>query len=100
MKGEIMDKLQFLMNTETILVMAVISALIIALAKGVQLATGVNKRFLPVVDIGLGIPLAFVFFHPEGWLICVLIGVMTGLTSCGLFSGVKNVVQVIKGPKV
>lgn len=73
-------------------------ALIIALAELVK-KLGLDKRFIPLVDLGLGILSGVVIYtiymhmHPiEG----VVLGIALGLSACGLFSGVKNVAEKIK----
>ncbi len=73
-------------------------ALIMALAELVK-RVGLDKRFIPLVDLALGILSGVVIYtiykgmHPiEG----VLIGIALGLSACGLFSGVKNVTEKIK----
>lgn len=73
-------------------------ALIIALAELIK-RLGLDKRYIPLVDLGLGIISGVVIYtiymamHPiEG----VVLGIALGLSACGLFSGVKNVAEKIK----
>lgn len=73
-------------------------AIIMALAELVK-RLGLDKRFIPLVDLALGVLsgiLIYVIYlgmHPiEG----VVIGTALGLSACGLFSGVKNVSEKIK----
>lgn len=73
-------------------------ALIMALAELVK-KLGLDKRYIPLVDLGLGILSGVVIYtmymnmHPvEG----VVLGIALGLSACGLFSGVKNVSEKIK----
>lgn len=73
-------------------------ALIIALAELIK-RLGLDKRYIPLVDLGLGILSGVVIYtiymamHPiEG----VVLGIALGLSACGLFSGVKNVTEKIK----
>ncbi len=72
--------------------------IIIALAELIK-RLGLDKRFIPLVDLGLGIISGVVIYtiymamHPiEG----VVLGIALGLSACGLFSGVKNVAEKIK----
>lgn len=73
-------------------------AIIIALAELVK-RLGLDKRFIPLVDLGFGILSGVLIYtiymamHPiEG----IVIGTALGLSACGLFSGVKNVAEKIK----
>lgn len=73
-------------------------ALIMALAELVK-KIGLDKRYIPLVDLGLGILSGVCIYsiymemHPiEGFVI----GIALGLSACGLFSGVKNVSEKIK----
>lgn len=73
-------------------------ALIMAIAELVK-RLGLDKRFIPLVDLGLGIISGVIIYtiymhmHPvEG----VVLGIALGLSACGLFSGVKNVAEKIK----
>lgn len=73
-------------------------ALIMALAELIK-RLGLDKRYIPLVDLGLGILSGVVVYtiytgmQPiEG----VLIGIALGLSACGLFSGTKNVVEKLK----
>lgn len=73
-------------------------AIIMGIAEIVK-RLGLKSNYIPLVDVGLGLVLGFVVYtmysgmHPvEGFLI----GMALGLSACGLFSGVKNVSQIIK----
>lgn len=73
-------------------------AIIMALAELIK-RLGLDKRFIPLVDLALGVlsgVLIYVIYlgmHPiEG----IVIGTALGLSACGLFSGVKNVSEKIK----
>ena len=73
-------------------------ALIMALAELIK-RLGLDSRYIPLVDLGLGILSGVVIYtiyaghHPiEG----VVMGIAMGLSACGLFSGVKNVSEKIK----
>lgn len=67
-------------------------ALIMAIAEVVK-RLGVKSKYIPLVDLALGlcsgllIYTAHLHFSPvEG----VVLGIALGLSACGLFSGVKN----------
>ena len=68
---------------------------IIAIAEIVK-RLGLEKRFIPLVDVGLGL-LIGIFIDGVllgyGILYGVIIGLGIGLSACGLFSGVKNVFE-------
>lgn len=72
--------------------------LIMALAEVIK-RLGLDARFIPVVDVALGVISGIVIYtlylsmHPVEGLV---IGVALGLSACGLFSGVKNVSEKIK----
>ncbi len=70
-------------------------ALIVALAEVVK-RLGLDSKYIPLVDLGLGLLAGLLVYvayqgcHPiEG----IVIGVALGLSACGLFSGVKNVLE-------
>lgn len=70
-------------------------ALIMALAE-VAKHIGLKSRWIPLLDLGLGIVagLAIYTWHlgltpVEG----IIVGIACGLSACGLFSGVKNVLD-------
>lgn len=67
-------------------------ALIIAIAQLLKEA-GVPTKFIPLIDLGLGIlsgTLIFGVFLGYSLPIGILIGIAEGLSACGLFSGIKN----------
>lgn len=75
--------------------------LIMAIAELIK-RLGLNKRFIPLVDLALGILSGVVIYtvymgrNPiEG----VVLGIALGLSACGLFSGVKNVAELVKEDK-
>ena len=56
---------------------------------------GLPKRFIPLVDVALGLLLGIFIdglFLGYGVIYGVIIGLGLGLSACGLFSGVKNVI--------
>lgn len=71
-------------------------AIIMGIAEIVK-RLGLKTNFIPLVDVGLGLIFGIVVYiiyngmHPvEG----ILIGLALGLSACGLFSGVKNVIEL------
>ncbi|MDV6379254.1 hypothetical protein ORD22_13620 [Sporosarcina sp. GW1-11] len=54
---------------------------------------GVEKRWLPVVSVLLGVGGGVLYLFPEDWKLGVLGGVIMGLSAGGLYSGGKVVVQ-------
>lgn len=70
-------------------------ALIIALAE-VAKRLGLKKRFIPLLDLGLGIVSGIVVFSIDSGLSLIegiILGIACGLSACGLFSGIKNTVE-------
>ena len=57
---------------------------------------GVGAKWIPLVDLGLGIAFGvFINWLALGYGIAqsILMGIAMGLSACGLFSGVKNVTE-------
>lgn len=70
-------------------------ALVIGLAE-VFKKTGFPLRFIPILDLLLGIASGiFVYgvFLDQGIGAGIILGIGIGLSACGTFSGVKNVLQ-------
>lgn len=68
-------------------------ALIIGLAELIK-SLGLEKRWIPLVDLGLGLAsgiLIYGYAQGYGLLDGVVLGIALGLSACGLFSGIKNV---------
>ena len=73
-------------------------ALIMALAELVK-RVGLDSRYIPLVDLGLGIlsgVMIYTVYSGMQVIEGVVIGIALGLSACGLFSGVKNVSEKIK----
>lgn len=69
-----------------------IMAIIMALAEIVK-QLGLPARFIPIVDILLGISISLVKNAKEkGIAHSIISGVALGLSSCGAFSGIKNLI--------
>lgn len=70
-------------------------ALIIGLAQLVK-NMGVPSKWIPLFDVVLGLMsgiLVYGFEYDLGILKGVMLGLAIGLSACGLFSGIKNVVK-------
>ena len=70
-------------------------ALIIGLAELAK-KTGLPARWVPLLDLALGLLsgiLVFGVLLGKGIALGIPVGIALGLSACGLFSGVKNVVQ-------
>ena len=68
-------------------------ALIIGIAELVK-KVGLPSRWIPLVDVGLGLLSGILVYGVAlgyGILNGVLVGLAIGLSACGLFSGIKNV---------
>ena len=69
-------------------------ALIIGLAELIK-GLGIEKRWIPIVDLGLGLASGIFVYgiaQGHGLLNGIVLGIALGLSACGLFSGFKNVV--------
>lgn len=82
--------------TNFVLTQSIAVAIIMGIA---QVAKGLslNSKFIPILDIALGIILGIVFFAGQGIQYGIVIGIILGLEACGLFSGGKNVITAVKG---
>lgn len=70
-------------------------ALIIALAE-VAKRLGLKKKFIPLLDLSLGIISGIVVFSIDSGLSLIegiILGIACGLSACGLFSGIKNTME-------
>lgn len=68
-------------------------AIIIGLAE-VAKRIGFNKKYIPLIDLGLGLISGICVFGimlGYGSGAGVIIGIALGLSACGLFSSIKNV---------
>lgn len=68
-------------------------ALIMGLAELIK-RLGLDKRWIPLIDLALGILSGVVVYGQYGLVNGVIIGIALGLSACGLFSGIKNVMEV------
>lgn len=67
--------------------------LIMGLAEVIKRLNIMPNKFIPVVDIVMGILLSIAVYWSYGIVKAVLAGIAIGLSACGLFSGIKNVTQ-------
>lgn len=68
-------------------------ALIVGLAEIVK-GFGIEKRWIPVVDVCFGLLSGIFVYHfifENGIIQSIVLGIALGLSACGLFSGIKNV---------
>lgn len=70
-------------------------ALIIGIAELMK-RVGVASRFIPLIDLGLGLVSGICVYGiamEYGMVDGIILGIALGLSACGLFSGIKNVSQ-------
>ena len=70
-------------------------ALVMAIAE-VAKNLGLESRYIPILDVVVGLTFGILFFtiyQDMELLEGVIIGIAVGLSACGLFSGIKNVLQ-------
>lgn len=70
-------------------------ALIIALAE-VAKNLGVDKKYIPLIDLAIGLVGSFFIYQDLTIVYRVLVGIALGLSACGLFSSVKNTYEGFK----
>lgn len=54
---------------------------------------GVPKKFLPLIGLFLGVIIGVLFIEPNNIKNGILIGVIIGLSSSGLYSGAKTITK-------
>jgi hypothetical protein len=76
--------------------------IIVALVQMFKMTTWIKDRFAPFVAVALGILLAFLFGEDLGhdWSHIIFTGIIYGLSSSGLYSGIKTTSEAIKMDKV
>ena len=68
-------------------------ALIMGLAEIIK-RLGVKSKWIPLVDLGLGILSGIVVYGMKyGITNGIILGIALGLSACGLFSGIKNTLE-------
>lgn len=58
---------------------------------------GLNDKFSAVFSAILGIVIGIVYIAPDNIQEGIMVGLMMGLSASGLYSGVKNTTEGIKG---
>lgn len=69
-------------------------ALVMAIAEAAKII-GLKSRFIPILDVVVGILfgiLNFTIYQNMQIFEGVILGLAIGLSACGLFSGIKNVI--------
>jgi len=69
--------------------------LIIGLSEVIK-KIGFNQKFIPVVNLILGLAAGIFFLNPEDLKAGIIQGIFIGLSASGLYSGTKNIVQELK----
>lgn len=72
-----------------------LTALVIGLAELAK-KVGCPTKYIPLIDLGLGLMGGLAVFGYElgyGAFKGIIIGIAIGLSACGLFSGVKNIIK-------
>ena len=70
--------------------------LVIGLAEVIK-KIGLNSKFIPLVNLILGLIAGIIFLNPGDIKAGIIQGLFIGLSASGLYSGVKNTVEGIKG---
>ncbi|MDL2273969.1 hypothetical protein LJC34_05465 [Oscillospiraceae bacterium OttesenSCG-928-G22] len=77
---------------------AVVIAIIVGLAEALK-RFGVNPKWIPAFDLAFGVIGAFLYsrISPMGVAETIFLGLVMGLTAAGLYSGVKNTAEGVRG---
>ena len=70
-------------------------ALICGMAEVLKMA-GVPKKYIPICDVLMGIlnsMLLYCCVMDQGLIESIFVGIVLGLSACGLYSGVKNTIE-------
>lgn len=71
---------------------AVLLPLIIGLVELLKYV-GIPKRVLPIASLIFGALGGMVYIRPDQWQEGILVGVMLGLSACGMYSGGKAIIE-------
>jgi hypothetical protein len=84
--------------TNAVLSGTAIIPIIIALVQMFKMTNWVKDRFAPFLAVALGILLAFLFAEDfsHDWSAIIFTGIVYGLSSSGLYSGIKTTSEAIK----
>ena len=75
-------------------------ALVMGLAEVIKRIGLVNIKYIPIIDVFLGVisgTIVYGYTLKLGYVNGVMVGLAIGLSACGLFSGIKNVVGKSNG---
>ena len=75
-------------------------ALVMGLAEVIKRIGLVNIKYIPIIDVCLGVisgTIVYGYTLKVGYVNGVMVGLAIGLSACGLFSGIKNVVGKSNG---
>ena len=76
-------------------------AIIMGLAEVVKRLELIDVKYIPIVDLALGLICGVMVYYGEySMVVAVLIGLFLGLSACGLFSGVKNLITTYGDPYI
>ena len=79
--------------TSNLLAPASQMALIMGVAEAIK-RIGVNPKYIPLIDLLLGLMSGFLVYYEDlGLKKSLMLGLMFGLSACGLFSGFKNIMK-------
>lgn len=68
-------------------------ALIMGIAEAIK-KIGINSKYIPLIDLLLGLISGFLVYYEDlGLKKSLMLGLMFGLSACGLFSGFKNLIK-------
>ena len=84
-----------MLTPENMGMVAIIVPVIIGISE-VAKTTKLPKKFIPLLNLVLGVAAAYVVVVPRTFEGIVLVGVIAGLSASGLYSGIKNTSQQLK----
>lgn len=71
---------------------AVLLPLIVGLVELLKYV-GIPKRVLPIASLIFGVLGGVIYIQPDDWRQGILVGVMMGLSACGMYSGGKAIME-------
>lgn len=76
--------------------LAVLVAVIVGVGKLLKSVEIFPTKFIPLVNIVLGVIGGVVYLHPGNIEMAILDGIIAGLTAGGFYSSVKNVLEGVR----
>ena len=76
---------------DTLVAIPVLGAVILGIVE-VAKEMGLNKRFIPVLALVLGVVGSLAMMYNNDVITAVIVGLITGLSAMGLFSGAKTTI--------